>query len=209
MVYNNNQFEKIIPFIETKPQSMILGGPSDGNEAQCARSFYPYIQIIGIEPNQHARFWQRDNNWPSNALLLHYALSDTCGISTISIPPLDLGHNAIRWATLYEPQLQTWPKEWREEVETITIDRICQLYGPFPNCLLWLDIENHEYNALLGATDLLSSGMVNLINIECMERSTDNDRKHILLSNFGYKCIKIWGNDRVYVKSKSLLTPIL
>lgn len=123
MTYNPGQFNVIKAHITREPEWLILGGPSDGDEAQCAKKLWPNIKIVGVEPVLDCISWQFANGWPKDALLLPFALSETCGRTSINVPA-----DNLRTASLMSNRPGT-----PQEVSTVTIDRLSTEYGPFQN----------------------------------------------------------------------------
>lgn len=196
MTYNAGQFNEVIPFIEKPPDWLILGGPADGDEAQCARVLWPSIKVIGIEPIIDNIDWQFANGWPKDDPLLLSALGATLGNTTINVPDDKRAASCLT----ERPGIP-------QSVDIVSIDFLNQVYGPFTNAILWLDIEGWEYNALQGATGLFSSGEIQLVNLEILERLTDHTSQiEGFFEEYGFHLAHVWNEqpglvqDRVYVK---------
>lgn len=71
-------------------------------------------------------------------------------------------------ASLYDRQLDYFGIDFgkSEEVQVVTLDSYCGEAGLDFIHLLKMDIEGNEYNALLGARNLLASGRIGLIQFE-------------------------------------------
>lgn len=203
MVYSPGQFEQVIPHLPREPKWLILGGPADANEAQTARTKWPDIKVIGVEPNPEARDWQLSNGWPENSFLLPYALSDKNGFTEMVYAVGGLRNARIDTVALELNRIK--PEATFLTVPTITLDMLESAHGPFEDAILWLDIECSEYPALLGGAKLLASGRVLLLNIEEMiDSCPDTPKIQPLLNGYGYKIVHEWNvsttcRDRVYV----------
>lgn len=203
-IYRENQFEVILDYVKIKPDWLILGGPADGNEAQCAVKHWPDLMVLGCEPIGILREYQLNNGWPrlpdtDTPLLLPYALSDKTGNVVIKVP-LD----NPRCASLMPDRPGT-----DFTVETTTIDVLESYYGPFTNCILWLDIEGYELEALRGAVNLLNSGKVLAVNVEVLDRRPEVTKEiDKLLHLFGLILVKQWNihkgthHDRIYTSRR-------
>lgn len=182
MSYNPGQFNTIIPFVQKEPDWLILGGPADGDEAQCAVKKWPKLKVVGIEPVAANREWQLANGWPGD-LLYPNALSDILDTKVMH-QPLDNTRTASFLDNRPGPLVA---------VNTITLDLIEAQIGPFKNAILWMDIEGWEYQALLGGNTLLSSRGVQLINVEVLERLTEEAGLiQKLLTSYGYELVHTW-----------------
>lgn len=195
MIYNPNQFNNIIPFVPGVPDVLILGGPADGNEAQCAVAKWPNLKVIGVEPCEKMIEYQLKNGWPGHAPILPYALSDTDCLAPIRMPT-----DNDRTASL----MMDRPGELKNIV-CVTIDKINQLYGPFKRAILWLDIEGWEYQALQGARGMFDSGSVVAVNVEILERRKEATQKiEEFFESVGFRLKHTWNkhkgshHDRVY-----------
>ena len=207
MIYNPGQFENIVPYIKTTPEWLILGGPGDGNEAQCAAKMYPGIQIIGLEPLEQMREHQLSNGWPVEAKLLPYALSDTHGMVEMCINP-----DNFRASSTIPNWCAAAPATDRAKaliVETVTIDSLNDPNDPFRKVILWLDIEGSEITAIRGATQLFDSGEVILVNVEITDRYPEHAAKvNSLLTHYGFREVRRWNvqpglvHDRIYTRSR-------
>lgn len=195
MTYNPGQFNVIKDFVTQEPEWLILGGPSDGDEAQCAKKLWPDIKSIGVEPVLDCISWQFANNWPKDALLLPFALSETCGRSSINVP----GDN-LRTASLMSNRPGI-----TQDVSLITIDRLSREYGPFQKSILWLDIEGYEYEALQGARELFKADAVDIVNVEILHRRPEATAAiEAFFAYHGFSLVHTWNDqagivqDRIY-----------
>lgn len=197
MTYNPGQFEVVKDFVKKPPDWLILGGPADGNEAQIARSLWPDIKIIGVEPVVDNIAWQLDNDWPQGCPLLQRALSDeNGGVVTLNVPEDKRAASCLE----NRPGIS-------ETARTVTIDFLNSKYGPITNAILWLDIEGWEYKALCGARGLFSSGEIQLVNVEILERLTEHTSQiERFFEEYKFKLAHVWNEqpglvqDRIYVK---------
>lgn len=205
MIYNQDQFinDALIHLhVPCRPEWLIIGGPADGNEAQCAVKQWPDIKVIGAEPNEKMVQWQKENGWPEEAPLLRKALSDR--IATV---PMHFPAGRDRCASL----LPERPGELKM-VRTTTIDSIDAVLGPINNAILWLDIEGSEFAALLGARGVLAANKVILVNVEAMaNQEKTNKLVHELLISYGFRTAHTWNvqeglcKDVVYVRKHDVL----
>lgn len=197
MTYNPCQFKIVEQFLPKPPSWLILGGPADANEAYWAKEMYPHIHVIAVEPVQESIDFQRENGFPTDGILIKAGLSDTVGVTTINVPEDKRGASCLS----NRPGIP-------QTIEVMTIDHINEMFGPIRNAILWLDIEGYEYKALLGATNLFSSGEVTLVNVEILERLTEHTKSiETFFEGFGFRLAHVWNEqpglvqDRIYVKA--------
>jgi FkbM family methyltransferase len=117
------------------------------------------------------------------------AVSSTNGQATLSIPMGSEANDGISTLQDCADAVSS------VIVQTITLDRFLdkEIY------ILKIDVEGHEYNALLGAESLLLQGKIKNIIFE------DHDIEHsavaTLLAKYGYKILSIgWTRDRLILK---------
>lgn len=205
--YNAGQFRNLNRYLRFVPQWLLLGGPADADEAQTFVADYPSGNVIAVEPCRQMVEWQRANRFPSDGRLIHAALSDYVGSAELTVPQNEYRCSSIVNAAAV---LNREAKAAIELVPTVTLDALRQQYGPFPDAILWLDIEGAEPRALRGAANLLASGDVRLINVEVMFRDVETVGKEIddLLMAAGYYNTDHWdvssGNhyDAVYLREQ-------
>lgn len=79
-------------------------------------------------------------------------------------------------ASLYNQKnpLREFKDEYKEDVKIEAIDRFCTLNSINRIDYLKLDIEGHEYQALLGGVDMLSMGKISFIQFEFGECQIDS-----------------------------------
>lgn len=184
-VYNPGQFKIVHRFLPKwceRPEWLILGGPSCGDEAQTAAMIYPWIKVIACEPSRHHYQWQKSNMFPRSGKLLPVALMDYVGDVSFHT----LGENEPSGGSV-KPDCPTVP--------CTTLDTLDTNHGPFDKAVLWLDIEGSELAALKGGRALLSSGRVGLINLEVCDRDPVNTIQIAkLLGEYGYYLTDEWNN---------------
>lgn len=199
--YSPGQLSVIYQFLKQPPKWLLLGGPADANEAQTALAKWPDIKVIAVEANINAVSWQLANAWPTNnALLLHAALSDMSGEAKMI-----QGVGCLRGASL-DPIKFAGQEENLVTVKTVTLDQLDEMYGPFEEAVLWIDIEGWELEAVKGASKLLQRNAIRLVNAEGMDRSqAKNEELERNLIGHGFKAVKDWNDspscrDRIYVR---------
>lgn len=184
-VYEPGQVRNIFPYVPSGVRWFVIGGPADGDEAQVFKQEFPNVQAVGFEPNEQLLAVQREADFPG--MLFPYALWHEETTRTLIIP--DPGRQGDRSASLVKFRTGAGYRE--VEVKTTTLDLSSAAIGPFRNCVLWLDIEGAELNALVGAHNLLASGQVSVINLEVF-----SDHEHPIrsyLSGHGYREVHRWG----------------
>jgi hypothetical protein len=156
------------------------------SESWIIRERFPECLIIGAEASW-ARF-DALKKYGYPGILLGKAVSDVDGVV--------VGHQchpdgrADFWLHGGEIDEGAFVKE---EVESITIDMMESVYGPFRgNVVLWLDIEGSELSALKGAVNLLNSGRVVGLAVEVRREpmspgSCTKDEIVDFLKGFGYQ----------------------
>ena len=189
MTYNKDQLLTIVPFITTPPEWFILGGPSDGNEAQCAKRVWPSLEIIAIEPLLSNVEWQYNNAFPSDAVMVTAAIGKKSGPLNLYINSDPKNGHRCSSITVEAGE------DGRAFVQTevTTLDKLDDVYGPFARSLLWLDIEGAEYDALLGAVGLFEREKIDYVNVEVMSRNQNTaDNVHKFLTDRGFKLTHTW-----------------
>lgn len=196
-IYNAGQFNVIIPYVLKTPKTLILGGPADGNEAQCAVKQWPDIKVYGFEPSNAMMEWQLKNGWPDSANIYRMALSDVNGISVMRV--------SDRYPRGTSLMMDRPGKE--VPVSTITLNEFDK-ETPLRDCILWLDIEGWEYQALCGASNLFSRGDVLAVNVEIIERRTEATKQiEEFFESVNFKLAHTWNihsgshHDRIYTPS--------
>ena len=186
-VYEPNQLENILPFLDFEPGWLLLGGPGDAGEAQMMRRLYPDAAIIGFEPNPHLYNLQLARGFPGR--LVPVALWQDQKKISINVP--DMNHEWWHRQRLGSAVAFVEPP-CREsyEVDADTLDHLDQLYGPFEDAVLWIDIEESELYALRGSQRLLRTGKIRLINAEVHDRYVNSIGA--LLGPSGIREVRRW-----------------
>jgi FkbM family methyltransferase len=181
-VYSPGQVKVLWPFLRRDPSWFVLGGPANGDEAQCFALRYPTdCRILGIEPSLRMRRHQLEHNFPGT--LIAAGLDKHVGVRPLHSPAgaencssmvRDCGGDV-------------------HEVPTTTLDAIDADYH-FANAVLWLDIEGMELPALRGASACLRRGAFELINVEILVDERPDDLTGIadLLTTAGMELVHEW-----------------
>ncbi len=196
MIYNAYQAAVIINHLPRRPDWFVVGGPADGNEAQWVARRFPSCKIVGVEPSGPMRDYQAAHGFPG--VMVAGGLADRPGRGVIThVDEFPRSSTMVRDV-----------KGRTEEIDLFTVDQLSATYGPFTNCVLWLDVEGMEYRVLLGAAGLLGAGHVILVNVEVMTSERPNDEVVIrdLLTSNGFVLRWRWdqrsGNheDQIWVR---------
>lgn len=174
--YQDGQVRRMFPHMRGIDW-FILGGPADGNEAQLIKQEFPHVNVIGIEPNIEMYQFQLEQGFPG--VILNSALW-SCETRRKFVVPN--GNNRCGSLVKYQADDETI------EVETATLDKLSELYGPFDNCCLWLDIEDAELECLSGAEKLLSERRIKVINIEIVEYQSNTVVQKSLVETYLFSC---------------------
>jgi FkbM family methyltransferase len=150
-VYEPGQAKILFRHWPTNTEWFLLGGPANGDEAQTIYSKYPNVKTIGFEPNQEMYEHQSCHKFPGT--ILPIALWHTDNV--------DLNFN-----TGENPRGGKIDPQGDKIVVGRTLDSLSEEHGPFRNAILWLDIEQGEYSALLGAQRLFEAKQILLVNVE-------------------------------------------
>ncbi len=170
-VYCPGQVRNIFRYVKPDTDYFLVGGPADGDEAQVFHEKFPAIKILGFEPNPLMAQIQIDlRRFPGQ--MLPFALWNENKLMNLRTPQITSAQNAARVSSLVT--YGDLPSNLIE-VKAVRLDFMSQVYGPFKNAALWIDIENVEREALEGAGDLLKDGIY-LINAEChIDGDTEED----------------------------------
>lgn len=209
--YSPDQFKVILPFLNgAVPKWLVLGGPADGNEAQCARRLWPEVRVVGVEPNADMVLWQHAHGWPPDAPLVCAALAAGKGEVLLAVGRVNpRGSSIDPWSVMGNspivPGCDPTVAEIRKVAAT-TLDDLDALHGPFEDAVVWLDIEGSEHQALLGAEKLLARRAPLLLNLEMQPRVPGlvAGIEH-LMWEYGYVAAHQWNAsetcwDRIYVR---------
>lgn len=160
------------------------------NEAEQFKEKYPDIQVFGTEPQMNP-FLERKSDYCGE--LYPWGLWSCREMLELNLTP-DWGNSSV---------LEKMPRHHAKVVGTewiscITLDDFDEVCGKLGNIFLWMDIEGAEYQALLGASNLLSSGRLKWIDLELSDtsrRKGDMNADKIMdyLGRYGYTAIKEYG----------------
>ncbi|MFA1621231.1 FkbM family methyltransferase [Rhizobium mongolense] len=159
-------------------------GVGPKSEYDTIKSKFKNISFYGTEPNPDFFEMLRDK-FPGK--LLDYAISEEGGRSLVEfhLHP----ENIMASGIIPYDDARDAP---RKSVKSITLDEFDSECGRQDGVLIWMDIEGYELKALKSGAALLSSGRVQLLNLEvrsswngknggCTEAEIDD-----YLSSFGY-----------------------
>ncbi len=204
--YSENNIKAIVPFLRAKaPRWFILGGPADGCEAQEAAKLWPGIKVIGVEPNPEAFSFQLANGWRPGWSLLRSALSDVTGERVEVVREVGKLRNASASPDSVEGNRGNVDVRY-EVVPTITLDSMYNMFGPFEDAVVWLDIEGSELRAVRGGANLLASRRVLLWNVEMLSRHTELMTEiPRMMATAGYVAVAEWNHsdacrDRIFLR---------
>jgi len=150
------EMERVVLKYVPRPATFIDVGVGFKSEATSISTAAPGVRVIGIEPIEENL--NRAKKAGVFDVLLHAAVAATPGELTLyhgATPPSG-GVNAsahIKQGRSYS-------------VPALTLDSIAEDYDIAGPAILWMDIEGFELEALKGARNLLSSGVVRAINLE-------------------------------------------
>ena len=192
-VYEPGQISNIYPFINFDPGWFLLGGPADATEAQDMRKRFPNVCIIGFEPNP-----------------LFYSIQAARGFPGRLLPVALWGERTELEIKRVSHQLGFWMEHRSGSAlkfndvgtarticiaEAYPLDLLDEMYGPFENAVLWIDIEEAETQCLRGASKLLGEGRIRLIN--AVLHAEDLGPVLDILEPFGVKEISRWNSNVV------------
>ena len=187
----SDQANVLFQYWPSKFEWFVVGGTADCLEAQVVQRQHPDVRCIGFEPNADYVHLQRNVlKFPGEvhpfALWSHRTpmqLKRPVGATPRSAS-VCLGANRPDMGGTVEIAESV-------QVEARTLDDLSEEFGPFHNAVLWIDIEGAEYHALLGATRLLKSGAIKLINLETYVHR-DFVGINNMLTDFGFRLKKVW-----------------
>lgn len=138
-------------------------GANIGDYTKNLQLFFPNAQIHCFEPARETFHTLSNSIVGSNVILNNMGISNEVKKGIIYFDKENSG-----LASLYNRQLDYFGLEFsrEEQVELVTLDYYCQNRGIDRIDFLKMDIEGNEYNALLGATDLLKKNKIGVIQIE-------------------------------------------
>ncbi len=192
-IYEPGQAKVLFDYWPSEVEWFIVGGPADANEAQTINQRFPDVKCIAFEPNERMRERQRELNFPGEVYPFALWNADDEVIQYSVADSLPRSGTVCR-----DTDLTNWVKT---DVRARTLDSLSKEFGPFRNCVLWLDIEHAELAALEGAENLFESGYVLMVNVEIQFPHLLGPIQELLLG-YGMKEVKRW-TDYIYV-SKAL-----
>lgn len=189
MTYAPGQIHHLIRHLKPEVKWFLLGGPADGDEAQVLHGIHPDLKIIGFEPNPAMAKIQMDRGFPGD--LLSVALWSASGYRRLTAGS-DSGDltQVERSSSLVKYSSGRVYHVWAD-----TLDRLSDLFGPFRDAALWIDIEGAEMECLVGAKSLLERGMILLVNVEVFSAEAHPIRDY--LDSYGLYEVDRWGHQVV------------
>ncbi len=183
-----NPFLFALPYLDAPPKWVVLGGLGDLDDGRQAAGTWPGVNLIGVDPDPRAIAWQRtQGEWPEGAPLYKLALSIAPGIRRMD-------KSTLCCASLHKSMLKQARPENIVDVECTTLDMLDSNYGPLERCIIWLDCEGCDHEALIGGLKLLESGRALLVNFEVKyELPSEAELCSLLLKNRHYEKACVWG----------------
>lgn len=183
-IYSPGQAEILFQFWSPKIEWFVIGGPADGNEAQTIISRFPDVKCVGFEPNATFRHKQiSEMQFPGE--VHNIALYNDDKEVVLCVPLEDPRSSSLNIRHIrHTGAINT------NSVPARRLDHLSNIFGPFNNCCLWLDIEDSESKALQGATKLLESGNVLLANIEMYNKP--DDYLVDFMRQYGLEVVETW-----------------
>lgn len=156
----------VLKFLKSSCQKMEVlfdVGANVGDYTKNLQLFFPGAKIHCFEPARETFRTLSDNIIGANVILNNMGISNEEKKGTIYFDKENSG-----LASLYNRQLDYFGLEFsrEEQVELVTLDYYCQSHGIDRIDFLKMDIEGNEYNALLGAENLLKENKIGVIQIE-------------------------------------------
>lgn len=157
MIYQPGQVKPLLKYVTEDTGLFLLGGPADANEAQVFHDHFPFIPIIGVEPNRRMLRYQEQVGFPG--VMIPKALFDR-----ETVMPFYLLGEDDRSSRLSAEQAPAY------FVQTTTIDSVVRLMGQSftGKIALWLDIERSELSALMGATYCFTHDLIQTVYLEVL-----------------------------------------
>lgn len=119
-------------------------------------------RVYAIEPQRRLQMVLQKNielNGARNIVIRRCAISNQAGKANLYLSPnTNTGSSGFYRATRYG--------NWKETVETETLDAFFQRERISSCDLLKIDIEGHEYEAIFGSTDIFRSGAIKAVVLE-------------------------------------------
>lgn len=152
--------EHVLPYLKFAPKWFLDCGPGSGVESLSVLAAYPNIKILAIEPSPigYEAALKLLNPDKYGIVLINAAIwSEDRSDLLLEKPSQLLCSSFFRNAVGDDPAVR---------VQGRSLDSLDREYGPFEDVLLWMDIEGSEWNALVGARDLLDRRAIKAINLE-------------------------------------------
>jgi FkbM family methyltransferase len=184
------QAKVLFDYWPTQTEWFVVGGPANWDEAQTVHAEYLHVKCIGFEPNLD--FVEAQNEELEFPGIVHNCALWSSEEKRSLITPQGSTHMSSSICRKNPcPDVGEWIEGESVSIQTRTLDLLSREFGPFRNAVLWLDIEYAELEALKGATDLLESGSILLINLESFAH-LDFPEVNRLLSRYGFVLQKVW-----------------
>lgn len=162
-----NRFEDLSANLDVSDPVILYGGAHHGRDISAVLKTFPECRVVGVEANPEIIEGLRDrfSSMP-RVNINHAALGPTNESVTLNVTSRDTS-SSIRSPT------KANKAAFGDDVtttETVTVPqrRIDTLIGEAPDAVL-LDIQGYEYQALRGASDLLSDVQVLLVEVAFRE----------------------------------------
>lgn len=154
---------RLLQSLERNIEIIFDVGANIGDYTKNLQVFFPNAQIHSFEPAKETFRTLADNIIGPNVILNNMGISNEMKTGTIYSDKENSG-----LASLYNRQLDYLRLEFtrKEQVELVTLDDYCGSHSIDRIDFLKMDIEGNEYNALLGATNLLKKSKIGAIQIE-------------------------------------------
>lgn len=191
-----------------RPSTVILAGTGRGEEIPVMRRFWRRARIIGIDPLvEHWRFMERSGNQPD--VMIRSALYHSEG-RTLTF---HLNYEPDQRATIYDLPVPI-ENELTREIPTVSLDGVIERHGPVANCLLWIDIEGGEFEALRASHNLIHNQEIKWLNVElnfCPPRQMPPwGDVHRVIEGYGFRMLGVHSvsrsgrqADAVYIREEA------
>lgn len=140
----NKHLDKLLAAIDPSIDTIIQAGVGYGNEVPRLRERFPHARLFGFEPcRQFLKYWL-DAGYPG--VLLPFALAGSPGMRTLYL------RGGRAEASSFYPRAN---ETKADSVLAVTLDDMFGAALPGRMCLLWMDCEGAELDALRGGAALL------------------------------------------------------
>jgi len=155
-------------------------------------------RVVSFEPQQMSFYALCGSVALSNlrnvqCLQIGLGSPDQVGSSTLNIVSNDGGGSSIHGH----------PILGQEEIVIQTLDHVAQCYGISNVGFVKIDVEDNEYDVLLGAEHTLRSSNYPPILFECNNPAI-NSQLFLFMTNLGYNIVSVRGASNMYLGSRSL-----